>query len=46
MTEPNKIQAYVVWQCDSREVTVGPEVVFKYMLVSSHEDSFHSRFMC
>jgi hypothetical protein len=46
MTESNKIEAYIVWQCDSREVIVGPEVVFKYTLVSSHEDSFHSRFMC
>jgi hypothetical protein len=40
------LKSYTVWQCDSREVSVGPEVVFKYTLVSSHEDSFHSRFMC
>ena len=46
MTEPNYIEAYNVWQCDSREVTLGPEEVLKYTLVSSHEDSFHSHFMC
>jgi hypothetical protein len=46
MAESNNIESYIVWQCDSREVIVGPEVVFKYMSVSSHEDSFHSRFIC
>jgi hypothetical protein len=46
MRESNYIEAYIVWQCDSREVSVGPEVVFKYTLVSSHEDSLHSHFMC
>jgi len=46
MAESNNIESYIVWQCDSREITVGPEVVFKCTLVSSHEDSFHSHFMC
>ena len=46
MTESNEIESYIVWQCDSREVAVDPEEVFNYTLVSSHEVSFHSCFMC